>query len=222
MTYQQNEIPYAQPISFEPQKELSFIEKIKGFILRPSNTFDSVFNEKVDKAIKYYIPLLVFFSLLSGIIFAPYFRKIYLLLPNEYRFLGETPEIVTFYIICIVGLFVTNLVNIFISSAIIHIFVYLVGGRKGISQTLKAFMYGTTPHLLFGWLPFIGFIFSIWTLILNIIGVRQLHKISTIRSVLAVFIIPLIIVIIIIIIIITVVIVALMDGQVAYLMRPGL
>jgi len=61
--------------------------------------------------------------------------------------------------------------------------------------------YGSTPSLLLGWMPFIGFIFGIWSMIVSIIGVRRLHEISTGRAVLAyllgAIIIPLIIILII-------------------------
>ncbi len=71
-------------------------------------------------------------------------------------------------------------------GAFFHIFVYAVGGRKGITQTIKAFMYGQTPNFLLGWIPVIGGITSIWSLILFILGIRQLHEITTRRAILAV------------------------------------
>jgi hypothetical protein len=83
----------------------------------------------------------------------------------------------------------------FIGGAILHIFVYIAGGRKGIVQTIKAGMYGSTPSLLLGWIPLVSIIAAIWSLIVEIIGIRQLHELTTGRAVLAVF-IPIIIAII--------------------------
>jgi len=37
--------------------------------------------------------------------------------------------------------------------------------------------------LLFGWIPFVGMLFPLWALVLNIIGIRQLHEISTGRAI---------------------------------------
>jgi len=61
--------------------------------------------------------------------------------------------------------------------------VYLVGGRKGIEQTIKTLMYAMMPQYLFVWIPVVNLI---WALIVGIIGVRQLHELSTERAVLAV------------------------------------
>ena len=64
------------------------------------------------------------------------------------------------------------------------------------TQTFKALMYGATPSLLLGWIPFINFLALIWALIVEIIGIRQLHEISTGRAVAAVIlaiIIPLVV-----------------------------
>ena len=47
-------------------------------------------------------------------------------------------------------------------------------------------MYGSTPGLLLGWIPVIGFIAGIWSLVLEILGIRQLHEITTEKAVLAV------------------------------------
>jgi hypothetical protein len=47
-------------------------------------------------------------------------------------------------------------------------------------------MYGSTPGLLFGWIPIIGMIASIWSLVLEVLGIRQLHEITTGKAILAV------------------------------------
>ena len=87
-----------------------------------------------------------------------------------------------------------------VASAWIHLWVYLLGGRKGIMQTFKAIVYGNTPRLLLGWIPFIGIVFMLWSLILGILGIRELQAIGTGKAILAVaiaVIIPLIIILII-------------------------
>jgi hypothetical protein len=84
-------------------------------------------------------------------------------------------------IIAIIG----GLVGIFVGSLWMHIWVYVCGGRKGVGQTIKSMAYGYVPTFLFGWIPFVGVIFTIWTLAVQIIGFRQLHEISTGRAVLA-------------------------------------
>ncbi len=64
--------------------------------------------------------------------------------------------------------------------------VHIAGGKKGLNQTIKALVYSSTPALLFGWIPVISFIPGMWSLILNIIGIREFQEISTERALLAV------------------------------------
>lgn len=45
-----------------------------------------------------------------------------------------------------------GIIRAFIVGLILHIGVYIGGGRKGITQTMKAYMYGSSPNLLFGWI----------------------------------------------------------------------
>jgi len=74
----------------------------------------------------------------------------------------------------------------FIFGAWLHLWVYIFGGRRGIWQTIKVVMYGNTPLLLFGWIPFIGFVFTLWSLVLNILGIYELQEISSLKATLAV------------------------------------
>lgn len=87
-----------------------------------------------------------------------------------------------------VWVLVSGIIGVFIGGLWLHIWVYLVGGRNGIGETIKAVIYGMTPSLLLGWIPIVGFIALIWALIVETIGVRQLHELSTGKAVLAVII----------------------------------
>jgi hypothetical protein len=83
-------------------------------------------------------------------------------------------------------------------AAWLHLWVYVVGGRKGIMLTVNTVIYGSTPLLLLGWIPFLGIIFTLWSLVLGVLGIRELQEISTGKAIFAVaiaVIIPLFIVI---------------------------
>jgi hypothetical protein len=86
---------------------------------------------------------------------------------------------VTFALLAVLGAFA----GLFIGGSWTHLFVRAFGGRKGYGNTIKAFAYGNTPLLLFGWIPFVGMLFPFWAWVLNIIGIRQLHEISTGRAI---------------------------------------
>ena len=70
----------------------------------------------------------------------------------------------------------------FIVSAIIHFGVQISGGKDGYEKTYKAYVYGTTPFVVFFWLPFINFVFFLWSWYLNVKGLSKFHKISVHRA----------------------------------------
>jgi hypothetical protein len=81
-----------------------------------------------------------------------------------------------------------------IPSALLHLFLMIVGGnKKGFQGTFRAICY-TFSVFLFQIIPIIGgLIVLIYGLILTIIGVKEGHGITTGRATLAVF-LPLILV----------------------------
>ena len=46
-------------------------------------------------------------------------------------------------------------------------------------------IYGQTPTLLLGWIPLVNMLAGLWSLILPIIGLKELHKITTGRAILS-------------------------------------
>ncbi|MCZ7397082.1 MAG: YIP1 family protein [Candidatus Methanoperedens sp.] len=159
---------------------MEFVEKVKGILTEPSKTFDALKEETIGEAIKYYAVIVAIYAVLSALLFSLAFGSMFGKLGTMMG-AGATGGIAMFMI-----LFIFGIIGIFISSAIFHIFVYLVGGRKGLSQTIKAVIYGSTPGLLFGWIPIIGMIAGIWSLVLEVLGIRQLHEITTGKAILAV------------------------------------
>jgi len=63
--------------------------------------------------------------------------------------------------------------------------VYLFGGKNGVGQTANAMMYGATPALILGWIPYVWVVGVAWSIVVQIIGVRQLHGIPMQRAVAA-------------------------------------
>ncbi len=177
---------------------LSIGERIKGFLFSPSKTFDNSKEDTIGDALKYFVVILAIFAVLLAIIAAVAFSVICrfygaFLPPNALPIAGMGPLLaVGVFIVVLVG----GIIGVFIDGLWLHIWVYLVGGRNGVGQTIKAVMYGATPSYLLGWIPIVNCIALVWTLIVGIIGIRQLHELSTGKAVLAVIIaiaIPLII-----------------------------
>lgn len=72
------------------------------------------------------------------------------------------------------------LIGLCIAAGIYHLFLLIVGGAKnGIEASFKAICYAQGPSL-FNIIPFCGQIVGlIWIIVLNIIGLREIHKTST-------------------------------------------
>lgn len=82
---------------------------------------------------------------------------------------------------------VPALVGLAAEVLILQPFVLLFGGRRGISQTVRAVVYASTPTVLTFWFPPIVGFTVMWSLVLTIVGLRQTQGLSTARAILAVF-----------------------------------
>lgn len=81
---------------------------------------------------------------------------------------------------------VLGIIGILIASLWIHLWVYVCGGTKAHIRTFIATAYSSTPAMLFGWIPVIGQVFSLWTLVLLVYGVRECQEMSLQKSILVV------------------------------------
>lgn len=167
---------------------MDFVEKAKGFLMEPSRTFDSSKENTLVDAMKYYAVIVAVYAVLLSLlrVFADGF----------YLYSGLGPLGVIGGVgagVIFVAAVVLGIIWAFLSVSMTHIMVYLVGGKGGISQTIKAVMYGSTPGSLLGWIPMIGDLARIWLLVVVIIGIRQLHSLTTVRATLVVIIPALII-----------------------------
>jgi len=177
---------------------LSIGERLKGFLFSPSETFDNSKDDTIGDAFKYFVVILMIYALIISVLVAvafSLFASMLGMLRIPMMALGAAVGplfAVGFFILMLVS----GIISVFIGGLWLHIWVCLFGGREGVEETLKAVMYGATPGCLFGWIPLVGILALIWSVIVEIIGVRQLHGLSTEKAVLAVIIaiaIPLII-----------------------------
>jgi hypothetical protein len=179
---------------------MDYFGLMKGFILSPVETFREVRDTDLGDSLKYYLVLLVINAVLSAIVGIAMVSAVWLTFSGIAEQLGvPLPAIagvgvVLFAIVMIVVQFIL----VFIGAAWLHIFVYLLGGGQGYLQTLKSVTFGSTPSMLLGWIPFIGMFAGIWSLALEILGVRELQEMTTGRAALAVILAILVIVIIVI------------------------
>lgn len=159
------------------------LEKIRGLLLNPVETFQKSRDDEAVPVIKYFLVLLVINAILWAIVMTS--RVMMHPAITAARF-GLGTDAVLIFITGVVLVLVIQLFLILIWGLWLHLFAYVAGARKNIMQTEKAVIYGSTPMLLIGWIPVIGsLIGGIWMIILQVIGLRELHEISTGKAVLA-------------------------------------
>jgi|WetSurMetagenome_2_1015567.scaffolds.fasta_scaffold90835_1 hypothetical protein len=170
----------------------ALVTKATGFLLNPVEMFRQSKDDGVQAVFTYFCILLLFHAILSAAIMALGMA----VMPGFFRMpFGFAFPVMVFFMMLLGG-FVCTLVF----AAWLHLWVYLLGGRRGIMQTVNAVIYGSTPRLILGWIPFLGVIFMLWSLVLGVLGVRELQELSTGRAILAAVIaivIPLIVIILI-------------------------
>lgn len=157
----------------------SLIIKAKGFLLNPSETFRQTRDDEPYVLLTYFCALLLLNVILSALI------EIIFGIGNMHLRTGLSSgaavPVMIIPMVMVCSFFLTLFLAIWI-----HLWVYIFGGRKGIMQTFKAILYGDTPFLLLGWIPLIGYLFALWSLVLGILGIRELQELSIGKAILAV------------------------------------
>ncbi|MCE5298826.1 MAG: YIP1 family protein [Methanoregulaceae archaeon] len=173
---------------------------MKGFLLSPVETFQKVRDTDLGDSLKYYLILLVINAVLSAIVGIAMVSAIWMTFSGLFEQLGlPLPAVAGLGVVLFaILMIIVQFVMVFIIAAWFHLFVYLLGGRKGYLQTLKAVTFGSTPAMLFGWIPFIGMLANIWSIALEILGIRELQEMTTGKAALAVILAILVILIIVI------------------------
>jgi hypothetical protein len=181
---------------------MDYFELIKGFLLSPVETFRNVRDTGPEDSLMYYLVLLVINAVLTAIVMLAMVNTIRMAVSGLLGQAGLPLPAITGAGVAFVALvlIIVQFVLVFIGAAWLHLYVYLLGGRKGYVQTLKAVTFGSTPSLLFGWIPFIGLLAGIWTIVLEILGVRELQEMTTAQAALAVILAILVILLILIVI----------------------
>jgi hypothetical protein len=126
-----------------------------------------------------------------GVMFGFFWQ--FLLMPEKvtlfsHALFGQyTAQAVFVCILVLSPLFV--ILQMFVTSGIIHLLLLLVrGGKNGFPATFRVVSYGQAIHI-WGLLPYIGsLIGNLWYLVVQIIGLREIHDTSYGRVIVALFI----------------------------------
>jgi hypothetical protein len=155
----------------------TIVAKVKGFLASPVETFRNSKADEPSAVFTYFVALLLVSAVFSAIIALLGINR----MSSFSRMAAGTPHPVLVFFGVLIGGFILTL----IFAAWLHLWAYILGARQGIMQTVRVVLYGSTPWLLFGWIPFIGFIFMLWSLVLGVIGIGELQELSSGKVVLA-------------------------------------
>lgn len=174
------------------------VEKVKGFLMNPAESFRKSRSDSVGAAYRYFVVLLIVYTILSAIVAVAVgiyaFNEMIAQLAQT-GMLGAAlagafsnlgPFVAAMIVFAVYLFFFIALFGIFIKGLALHVFVLMFGGEKGPEQTLKTAMYATTPFLLLGWIPYVSIIGAIWYLVLLIIGIRETQEIDLGKALLVV------------------------------------
>ncbi len=161
----------------------SLTEKLVGFLVRPVETFRAARDETLTDAGIYYFVVLVISALLHAIVaFLGISAADTGSTGLNLGMSGGVGSFVTALIIAFVG----GLISLLLWSIFLHIGAKVAGGRGDFADSFKSTVYSQTPALLLGWIPMIGFIFGLWSIVLLFLGVRELHEVDTTKAIIAV------------------------------------
>ena len=154
-----------------------YVDKVKGFMLNRKNTLLSYKNEGFKAAIKY----------LMISLFISYFLAMALELETTLDYGKQLTMIIMSYAII-------KFIIIVIAGITLHFSVRIMGGKKGLSTTMRTVFYAATPNLLLGFIPYLWIITIFWSIGLEIIAITELQEISVSRAFMATFLSTLVIV----------------------------
>jgi len=175
-------------------KKPGVFQKIGNTFSHPQNTFEETFPERLWPALKFQLIILVV-PLLMLIIMSSFFMNF--VTSNSPELLGTSQvgvdinekivsfsENSTWIRILYITLFTYIIFPLFtfVAVGLFHLIIYVFGGKGTYSDTYRAVVYGSTPIVLLGLVPFLNLAAIVWGFILELFGISVNHKISKMRA----------------------------------------
>jgi hypothetical protein len=174
---------------------MNIFKVIGAVITRPTEFFENVSKGKDNLGFAFgYFAVLSLFATVVGIIFNLIFRTLFASAFGKLTFLFAAAGTLSTVVFFILG-YALRLGLSFGFAGLLHVWILICAGKdsssmKGYVKTYELGAYAGTPSMLFGWVPFVGFI---WSLILLIIGTQKVHGFSRQKAILM-YVIPVVII----------------------------
>ena len=106
----------------------------------------------------------------------------------------------------LIGAVIIGIIGLFIGGIILFIFFKIFGGTGRFEGTVRILSYSSAVQVI-TWIPWIGWIISLYGIWLNIVGGKHVHNLTTLKSAIAVL-LPVLILLVIIAMLMAVIIAA--------------
>lgn len=161
-------------ITFSPRE---FVDKTKRLLRTPTVFYKSIEKEKNWKeAFTYSIAISIiaaFFGIIELTLLAP-------LLPNELSTVlsdGSHPQLLDILPAFFVSAIIVILLG-FVWAGALHIWLKVCRVKGDYWSAYKAFTYSRAPLSIFGWIPYVGGLFGLYSIYLLIVGISVHYKVS--------------------------------------------
>jgi len=156
-------------------------DKIRGFLFSPGEAFWQIRDEHLQDTLIYFVIISIIYTLFSTLITGIAISKHPALVLFGLGF-GGGNIVLSFFIILAL-----TVVMAIAYACWLHLWIILVCGKRGLEKTIKTTLYFLTPSMLIGWIPVIGaFAAPIWSVVVGIIGLQELHKATFGRALIAI------------------------------------
>ena len=162
------EFRYTDPVQ-------TFIATVQAVVLRPVEFFRGILRQG---------------DLINPLIFAIICYEVSAILGGLLRLVGiGANQGFGSYIASIILAPIFAAIGLFIFSGILHLLVMLIVGSRnsGFEATFRVVAYSAVTSLV-SWIPFIGWILSLYGIYLGIVGIREMHNTTTGKAALVVLI----------------------------------
>jgi len=152
-------------------------DKMRGFLFNPSESFWKVADEEIGDTLLYFFLIAVIYAVLATVMTAMKVSNHPFLALFGFGF-GIDLIILKFLVVLVFSWLLALMY-----SLLLHFWVWLIGGRKGIYQTVRSVLYSLTALMLIGWIPDIGPpVGLLWSVVVGILGVEELHQLPRWRA----------------------------------------
>jgi len=166
----------AAAIEFNYQDPVqSFIATVQAVVLRPVEFFRGILRQG---------------DFINPLIFAIICYEVFTILSGLFSLAGISGrQGFGAFIVSLIVAPILGAVGLFIWAGILHLLVMLIVGSRnsGYEATFRVGAYSAVT-LLVSWIPFIGFIANLYSVYLEIVGIREVHNTTTGKAALVVLI----------------------------------